>query len=92
MFKFQMRLSEFPDEAASTFGSHPPDEFRRAIPGWVKQEVYKRDKGRCVICGAQDQLHFDHDLPYSRGGTSLTPANVRILCARHNLGKGAKIQ
>jgi len=89
VFKFQMRLSDIPDE----FDQRPAaGDFRRAIPSWVKQEVYKRDKGRCVVCGAEDQLHFDHDLPYSKGGTGLTPHNVRILCARHNLQKGARIE
>ena len=89
VFKFRMRLSDAPDDLAQT---REAEEFRRAIPAWVKQAVYKRDKGRCVLCGAQDQLHFDHDLPFSKGGTGLTPENVRILCARHNLQKGAKIE
>lgn len=89
VFKFRMRISDAPDEIVP---QHETEDFRRAIPAWVKQSVYKRDKGRCVICGADDQIHFDHDLPYSKGGTGLTPANVRILCARHNLQKGAKIQ
>jgi len=84
-----MRLSDSPDEA---LGRSDIGEFRRAIPSWVKQEVFKRDKGKCVICGVSDELHFDHDLPYSRGGTGLTPENVRILCARHNLQKGAKVE
>lgn len=66
--------------------------MNRRIPTWVKQEVFKRDKGRCVECGATTELHFDHDLPYSKGGTGLTPENIRILCARHNLSKGGKIQ
>jgi 5-methylcytosine-specific restriction endonuclease McrA len=57
----------------------------------VKVEVWKRDNGRCVICGATDDLHFDHDLPYSLGGTSVKVENVQLLCARHNLSKGAKI-
>jgi hypothetical protein len=64
----------------------------RIIPTEVKKEVWDRDKGRCVICGAKDELHFDHDLPYSKGGTSISPANVRILCARHNLQKSDKIE
>jgi 5-methylcytosine-specific restriction endonuclease McrA len=58
----------------------------------VKQEVFKHDKGQCVICDANDQLHFDHDFPFSKGGASITPANVRILCTRHNLSKGARIE
>ncbi|HFD86807.1 MAG TPA: HNH endonuclease [Gammaproteobacteria bacterium] len=66
-------------------------EHRRIIPTWVKLEVWKRDKGKCVQCGATDELHYDHILPYSKGGTSITPENVQLLCARHNLQKGAKI-
>jgi hypothetical protein len=67
-------------------------ERTRLIPSDVKRVVWARDKGRCVICGAIDELHFDHDLPYSRGGASITPENVRILCARHNLQKSDKIE
>jgi 5-methylcytosine-specific restriction endonuclease McrA len=47
----------------------------------VKLEVWKRDGGKCVMCGASDELHFDHDVPFSRGGTSMTAANVQLLCA-----------
>jgi hypothetical protein len=89
VFKFRMRLSDAPDDIVQR---DELEEFKRAIPAWVKQVVYKRDKGRCVLCGAQDQLHFDHEFPFSKGGSGLTPDNVRILCARHNLEKGAKIQ
>ena len=89
MFKFFMRLSDLPDVATAR---EDVNEFRRVIPSWVKQVVYKRDKGRCIICSATDNLHFDHELPYSKGGAGMTPANVRILCARHNLEKGAKIE
>ena len=89
VFKFSMRLSDALDDVTQRL---PAEEFRRVIPAWVKQAVYKRDKGRCVICSAQDQLHFDHDLPFSKGGTGITPENVRILCARHNLEKGGRVQ
>lgn len=68
------------------------DAQTRQIPTWVKQVVYKRDRGRCVQCGAGDHLHFDHDLPFSKGGSSATPENVRILCARHNLAKSDRIE
>jgi len=63
----------------------------RAIPTLVKVEVWKRDHGRCVLCGATDNLHFDHDVPYSKGGSSITAKNVRLLCARHNLEKSDKM-
>ena len=49
--------------------------------------MWKRDGGKCVVCGANDELHFDHDVPFSRGGTSMTAANVQLLCSRHNLEK-----
>ncbi len=89
VFRFRLRLSNISDVDADDV---VPNESRRLIPSWVKQFVFKRDKGRCVVCGSQEQLHFDHDLPFSRGGSSFTPDNVRILCARHNLQKGARIE
>ena len=88
VFKFRLRLV---DESAAEQAA-PELPVQRGIPSAIKQEVYKRDRGQCVICGARDNLHFDHDLPYSVGGSSLTAKNVRLLCARHNLEKSNKIQ
>src|SRR3954453_430713 len=64
---------------------------RRIIPTAIKISVWKRDGGKCVRCGATDELHFDHDLPWSKGGTSMTTENVQLLCARHNLAKSDEI-
>ena len=61
------------------------------VPSWVKLEVWKRDKAKCVQCGSDENLHFDHIIPYSRGGSSLVPENIQILCARHNLEKRDRI-
>jgi hypothetical protein len=66
-------------------------ERRRIIPTNIKLEVWKRDDGKCVECGAKDELHFDHILPFSKGGTSFKIENVQLLCARHNLAKSDKI-
>ena len=41
--------------------------------------------------GASFNRHFDHDIQFSKGGSSLTAANVRLLCAKHNLEKSDKI-
>src|SRR3989339_628268 len=41
---------------------------------------------------AAKNLHFDHDLPFSKGGTSLTAKNIRLLCAKCNLSKSDKIE
>lgn len=63
----------------------------RVIPTAVKVDVWRRDGGRCVRCGSDKNLHFDHDVPFSKGGSSVTAENVRLLCARHNLEKSDKI-
>jgi hypothetical protein len=64
----------------------------RVIPSHVKLEVWKRDKGKCVKCGCSDNLHFDHIIPYSLGGSSKDARNIQILCARHNLEKRDAIE
>lgn len=91
VFQFELHPS-----AEAEHSSASPEtayaERSRQIPTWIKQLVYKRDHGRCVICGSTTDLHFDHDLPYSKGGSSVLPANVRLLCAKHNLTKGARIE
>ncbi|MCK9518709.1 MAG: HNH endonuclease [Dehalococcoidia bacterium] len=93
VFRFQLAAIDEIGNDGEITEVVPLEELQsRQIPTSVKQEVYKRDKGRCVLCGSRDQLHFDHDLPFSKGGASATPANVRLLCARHNLSKGAKIE
>ena len=87
VFKFPLVAQETDDIVQSL----PEPGRRRLIPTRVKVEVWNRDKGRCVICGATDELHFDHDLPFSKGGTSVAADNVQLLCVRHNLSKGSKI-
>jgi hypothetical protein len=67
-------------------------ERRRLIPTPIKLEVWQRDGGKCSMCGATDELHFDHILPFAKGGTSLSAANVQLLCARHNLSKSDRIE
>ena len=87
---FKFKLVAIGDDSRSATAVEEP-EHRRVIPTQVKLEVWTRDKGECVMCGATKGLHFDHDLPFSKGGTSMTAANVQLLCAKHNLSKGAKI-
>ena len=89
VFKFKLVAVE--SESIHTTGRQDRIERRRVIPTAVKLEVWKRDGGRCVLCKATDELHFDHDLPFSKGGTSLKADNVQLLCARHNLSKSDRI-
>lgn len=89
---YRFRLVAVEGDEDFTLPASSNIERRRIIPTNIKLFVWQRDKGRCVECGATDELHFDHILPFSRGGTSLTEQNVQLLCARHNLAKSANIQ
>ena len=86
VFKFYLKPVEFISKRKEIELPHS-----RLIPTSVKLEVWARDKGQCVLCGSTENLHFDHDLPFSKGGTSMTAMNVKILCAKHNLQKSDKI-
>ena len=90
VFKFKLELF---DDLDSTHDYATRDiDHNRIIPSAVKLQVWKRDKGKCMKCGSQDNLHFDHIIPYSKGGSSLVAENIQILCARHNLGKRDRIE
>jgi hypothetical protein len=90
---FKFRLVSAGDAPAQTSTElHVDLQHNRLIPSEVKLEVWKRDLGRCVICGKQDNLHFDHEVPFSKGGSSLVASNIRVLCARHNLAKHDRIE
>jgi len=89
VFKFRLEAVEGEENFDQAPRTNPLR--RRIIPTAVKLAVWKRDGGKCVVCGAMDELHFDHDLPWSKGGTSITEANVQLLCARHNLKKHDRI-
>lgn len=93
VFRFKLiAVENIDDESQPEDITNREVKRSRIIPTQVKLEVWKRDGGKCVTCGATDELHFDHILPYSKGGTSLKAENVQLLCARHNLEKSAKIQ
>jgi hypothetical protein len=63
---------------------------RQPISREVRLFVWQRDGGRCVQCGAQQSLHFDHVIPHSLGGSS-TERNLQLLCESCNLRKGASL-
>ena len=88
VFKFKLKLVENLSNAEVPERELP---HNRLIPASVKLEVWKRDKGKCVLCGNRDNLHFDHVIPFSQGGSSLLAKNIQLLCAKHNLQKHDKI-
>jgi HNH endonuclease/SAD/SRA domain len=90
VFKFKLVAVEGEEDLGRPVPQAPVR--RRVIPAYIKREVWKRDGGCCVKCGAKDELHFDHVVPFSRGGTSIVAENVQLLCARHNLQKHDQIE
>jgi hypothetical protein len=61
----------------------PGERNSRVIPQDVKIAVASRDQGKCVQCGSAENLHYDHKIPYSRGGSN-TVNNIQLLCGRCN--------
>ena len=95
VFKFQLEMIEDDETAVSTGETQPTVlelEHNRLIPTAVKVQVWKRDKGCCVKCGSNTNLHYDHIIPFSRGGSSSMPENIQLLCASCNLKKSDHIE
>ena len=79
-------------DSLSVFGSVEPLPVRDRlpIPDDAKIFVWQRDNGRCVICGSQEKLEYDHIIPISKGGSN-TARNIQLLCEKHNRSKGADL-
>lgn len=88
VFKFRLEMVDEDDSPEAGVDI----DHNRVIPARVKREVWERDDGQCVKCGSSENLHFDHVIPFSKGGSSLVPENIQLLCARHNLEKRDKIE
>lgn len=63
---------------------------REPISQAVKDMVWNRDGGRCVVCGSNQKLEFDHIIPFAKGGSN-TYRNIQLLCEGCNRAKSAKI-
>lgn len=93
VFKFKLEIVE--KKELYQFDKYKAKEIdvphERQIPSDLRYEVWKRDKGRCIICGSNKNIHIDHIIPFSKGGVSINIKNLRLLCAKHNLEKSDKI-
>ncbi len=93
VFKFKLEMVE--ESTTESTPNKPRElelEHNRLIPTNVKIAVWQRDKGKCVKCGSEVNLHYDHIIPFSKGGSSTTAANIQLLCARCNLQKHDHIE
>lgn len=63
---------------------------RERIPDEVRALAWERDDGRCVRCGAEDDLQFDHVIPVAKGGGT-DVENIQVLCGDCNRAKSASI-
>lgn len=64
-----------------------------AISKSLRFEILRRDKFTCKYCGAsagETELHVDHVIPESLGGTS-TPENLVASCKDCNSGKSGRM-
>jgi hypothetical protein len=50
----------------------------QSIPSETKREVWARDGGACVLCGATTDLRFNFSIPENEGGNG--PSNIRVMC------------
>ena len=69
----------------------PSSESRsRRISEEVKDAVWIRDQGKCTQCGSNENLEFDHIIPFSKGGAN-TKRNIQLLCEPCNRIKSDRI-
>ncbi len=90
VYKFKLVAVEGEDDDSQPIPVEPNPG--RVIPSDVKLAVWKRDGGKCARCGSDKNLHFDHIIPWTRGGSSIDPQNIQLLCAAHNLAKSDSIE
>lgn len=78
------------EEKIQTFIEKSQPKKRETISTRIKDKVWNRDGGKCVICDSNENLEFDHIIPVSKGGAN-TYRNLQLLCEPCNRSKSAKI-
>lgn len=92
MFGIQKELTFFrngiPKNEANDLNKITKKSRRISQP--TKDKVWRRDEGKCVECGSNEKLEFDHIIPFSKGGSN-TYRNIQLLCESCNRSKSDKI-
>jgi hypothetical protein len=89
--KYQIERREIDFLKSRADKSFSKEETRREhIPERIRNEVWRRDGGKCVECGSVYNLEFDHKIPVAKGG-SHTARNLQILCEPCNRRKSDNI-
>ena len=83
-------LSVRSDSSNNSVDEKPKKKRNRRISQDVKDRVWNRDNGKCVECGSNENLEFDHIIPFSKGGAN-TYRNLQLLCEHCNRSKSDKI-
>src|SRR5690625_1077504 len=103
--EFQLKLSkllqkeiEYISNNYSEYLTSKQKIKRVYLPKWLKNAIYHRDEGTCVMCRCdlsgllrrQNKIHFDHIVPLNMYGTN-DPSNLQLLCEQCNLTKGGEV-
>lgn len=87
--KLRETKREIIQKVRARYGNIQSDD-RQPIPENVQNQVWNRDGGKCVKCGSQEKLEFDHIIPVSKGGAN-TARNLQLLCEKCNRAKSNNI-
>lgn len=93
-----LKTLEDTDKPRPDSAPRPPEKQTRHIPEWVKRKVRARDGNCCAYvgpdgtrCGERGFLEFDHIVPWSQGGSSDDPDNIRQVCRSYNQWRAWKM-
>ncbi|MEH7000848.1 HNH endonuclease [Priestia megaterium] len=102
---FHIVLAKWVEENMNYIEENYPDHLvlvkkrfrRQRFPVWLKEAVFYRDKGTCVLCRNDlsnlirtvNKIHIDHIVPLELYGTN-DASNMQLLCSTCNTKKGAR--
>lgn len=89
--EFDKERRQFEKLHAKFSGISSTSLSRTKIPSQVRIFVWQRDSGKCVECSSNENLEYDHIIPFAKGGSN-TERNLQLLCGNCNRLKSDNIQ